>query len=348
MLVSVTAVAATAQDCPDCAASQSPLPTIVAVGDTNGYNIVREDRVQQDPLNAIRDLLGEHDVFVFNFEGTLLAETPNPSTCANAPRQSLFHSPPVISDFLHPTRHTIATLANNHVMDCGASGIEQTIRKLAGRGIATVGAGQNVEEACRSVRLQVGGVGIAIVAYLAIKSERFAAGADRAGAATWEACDAERQLAELAATGDIVIVALHLHLGRGWREQSPPRHIAMVRRTLASGADVVIAHGPHVAQGILQSEGGLGLLSLGNFLFRPDYQMPELAHRSVIARMTLSAGSIHLALLPLTLDGSGRPRPAGDPEASAILRGIAALSAELGTTANIREGTGYVNVQRRR
>jgi poly-gamma-glutamate capsule biosynthesis protein CapA/YwtB (metallophosphatase superfamily) len=348
LALSLTGVAAAAQECPGCADSEPRSVTIAAVGDTNGYNIIRQGQSQTDPLGAVRDLLGEREVLVFNFEGTLLSEEPQSGTCIKFPRQSLFHSSPAIADFLHPTRHTIATLANNHILDCGASGIEQTVRELTGRGITTVGAGQNVEEACKPVRLQVDGVGLAIVAYLAMEPNRFAAGLNRAGAATWEACDAERQLAELAATGDIVVVSLHLHLGPGWSEQALPSHIALVRRALASGADVVIAHGPHVAQGIIQSEGGLGLPSLGNFLFRPDYQMPDQAHRSIMAKITVSPGSIQLALLPLRIKSSGRPRPASASEASEILGDIAALSAELGTTAEIREGMGYVTIQRRR
>lgn len=336
-------------DCPSCLTPGQPSSvTIAAVGDTNGYNLLRGGRDSEDPLQEVRDLLNQQDVFIFNYEGVLLSKTPTPGTCRRFPRQATLHNLPWVADFLHPTRFAIATLANNHILDCGPDGIEETVRELSRRRILTVGAGRNASEACRPVRLQVNGVRLAIVAYLAMVSDWFSARSQQAGAASWEECGGEQQLAELGAAGDLVVAALHLHLGRGWTERAPADHIALVRRALAAGADVVIAHGPHVPQGIVQSNGRLGLLSLGNFLFRPDYRMPEAAHRSVMARLVISPDAVALTLVPLRLDDSGRPRVPQTQEAARILQDIVLLSAALGTSVEIRGDLGYVEVQRRR
>jgi hypothetical protein len=327
---------------------QPSLVTLAAVGDTNGYNIPLGDQDGENPLQGVRHLLEEQDVFIFNFEGVLLSQIPTPETCRKFPRQSLFHSPPQIADFLHPTQLTIATLANNHILECGSYGIQETVHELASRGILTVGAGENSKQACQPLRLPVNGVELAVVAYLAMEPDWFSAGSEQAGTASWEGCAGEQQLAELKAEVDIVAVALHLHLGPGWTEQTPPAHIALVQQVLAAGADVVIAHGSHVPQGILQSNGGIALLSLGNFLFRPDYQMPEKAHRSIMAKVTIYSDSITIALSPLRLDYFGRPQVPPPHEASQTLRDIATLSAALGTTVEIRGDIGYTKIKRRR
>ena len=327
---------------------QPSLATIAAVGDTNGYNILLGSQDGEDPLQEVRDQLEEQDIFIFNFEGVLLSQEPTPGTCHKFPQQSLFYSPPQIADFLHPTQLTIATLANNHILDCGCYGIQETVHELASRGILTVGAGENSEQACQPLRLPVNGVELAVVAYLAMEPDWFSAGSEQAGAASWDECAGEQQLAELKAEVDIVVVALHLHLGAGWTEQTPPDHIALVQRVLAAGADIVLAHGPHVPQGILQSNGGVALLSLGNFLFRPDYQMPEKAHRSIMAKVSISSDSITIALLPLRLDYSGRPQVPPSLDASQTLRDIATLSAALGTTVEIRGDIGYTTIKRQR
>ena len=141
-------------------------------------------------------------------------------------------------------------------------------------------------------------------------------------------------------------MALHVHLGPGWTDQASPDHIALVQHILDAGADVVIAHGSHVPQGIIVSNGRVALLSLGNFLFRPDYRMPKEAHDSIMAKVAIFPDSLGIALSPLKLDDSGRPRVPPPGESSQILRHIANLSAELGTTVEIREETGYVTVQR--
>jgi poly-gamma-glutamate synthesis protein (capsule biosynthesis protein) len=322
--------------------------TLAAVGDTNGYNIPLGGQDGEDPLQGVRHLLDEGDVFIFNFEGVLLSQVPTPETCRKFPQQSLFYSPPQIADFLHPTQLTIATLANNHILDCGCYGIQETVHELASREILTVGAGENSEQACQPLRLQVNGVDLAVVAYLAMEPDWFSAGSEQAGAASWEGCAGEQQLAKLKSEVDIIVVALHLHLGAGWTEQMPPTHIALARRVLAAGADVVLAHGPHVPQGILQSNGGVALLSLGNFLFHPDYQMPEKAYRSIMATITISSNSITIALSPLKLDSFGRPEVPSPHEVSQTLRDIATLSATLGTTVEIHGDIGYTKIKRQR
>lgn len=320
--------------------------TIGAVGDTNGYNMLQSGQDQGDPLQGVNGLLREQDIFIFNFEGVLLSEDPPPGMCHKFPRQSLFWSRPQIADFLHPTHLTIATLANNHILDCGSYGIQETIRELTSRRILTVGAGENSKQACQPIRLRVNGVSLVVVSYLAMDPDLFSAGPNRAGAASWEECSGERQLAELAAAGNVVVVALHLHLGPGWTDQTPPDHIALVQRILDAGADVVIGHGPHVPQGVIVSNGRVALLSLGNFLFRPDYQMPEAAHQAIMAKITIFPDSLTIALLPLRLDNSGRPRVPPPREASQILRHIADLATELGTTVEIGEEMGYITVHR--
>ncbi len=322
--------------------------TIAAVGDTNGYNLLRGRPDSEDPLFGVRDLLRQQDVLIFNYEGAIVSKPPAPGTCQKFPRQSMFYSLPWVTDFLHPTQLVVATLANNHVLDCGPEGIEDTIREFSRRRIFTVGAGRNADDACKPVRLRVDGIRLAVVAYLAMEPDRFSAKSGRAGTASWEECGGERQLAELVAAGDFVVVALHLHVARGWKEETPTDNVDWVRRVLTAGADVVIGHGPHVPHGILVSDGRVGLLSLGNFLFRPDYRMPEPAHRSVLARLTISSDSLGVALMPLRLDDSGRPGIPRPEEATQILQGIATLSTALGTSVEIRGDLGHVTVQRRR
>lgn len=330
-------------------ASKHPPPrafTITAVGDSNGYNILNGGRDSGDPLRDVDELLGHPDLFMLNFEGVLMPEGSSAQGCKAFRRQSLFRSAPRIADFLGRGRQTVATLANNHILDCGERGLLETVGAFAQRDIGTVGAGATIEEACAPLRLEINGARVALLAFLAIQSDSYRAQAGRAGPASWALCDGPRRVAELAASEDLVLVALHLHLGPGWTDRTHPSHVNLAHAVLGAGADIVIAHGPHMPQGVLQSGRGVALLSIGNFLFRPDYDLAARARRSVVAEFTVEPASLSLTLRPVQLDDSGRPRAASDREAAETLRDIAEGSAALGTLLRVREGSGLLRIAR--
>ena len=320
---------------------------LAAVGDTNGYKILR-DGTSDDPLKEVRGSLESQDLFIENFEGVILSHPASPAACPAEQRQSAFFGPPEIADFLHPTAIAIATLANNHISDCGLDGIVETTTELRRRGVLVGGAGRNLNQACAPIRLEIDGVQLAVLAYLAIDDNRLLAGPNNPGAASWTACRGDAQVAALAAAGYIVVVAMHLHQGPAWNAEPSERDLTLVKRALDAGADLVIGHGPHVPQGIVESNGRVGLLSLGDFLVHPDYEIPESAKRSIIAQITISANTIDVRLLPIRLDRAGRPIVPAPWDASWILNDIAEQSARLGTKMTIENGIGRFSVQRRR
>lgn len=56
-------------------------------------------------------------------------------------------------------------LSNNHIMDYGETGLEDTIRLLDSNSIAYAGAGQNIEEACKPMQITENGKKINIFNY---------------------------------------------------------------------------------------------------------------------------------------------------------------------------------------
>jgi poly-gamma-glutamate capsule biosynthesis protein CapA/YwtB (metallophosphatase superfamily) len=189
---------------------------------------------------------------------------------------------------------------------------------------------------------------IAVVAYLAMEPASYAAGSGVPGAATWAECKAEKQIRDLAASGYFVVAALHLHLGYSMTDRTDPANLAAVKRAMAAGADLAIATGPHIPQGIVTDQNRVALLGLGDFLFHPDYKLHRRPERSVVAEVTISRSQIEVALVPLKREENGRPvRPAASEAADTLAR-IAERSAELGSAIAIRDGVGYVSVRRRR
>ena len=329
-------------------AAQPDTVRIAAVGDVNGYNILGPGHAQADPLSGVRSVLSDHDIFIQNFEGAIILNQSLVAACPKKPRDSTFFSLPAIAEFLHPSKISIATLANNHILDCGVAGIRLTISSLAEQGIVTVGAGADSAAACQPKFLEVNGMRLAVVAYLEMEPASYAAGSGVPGAATWEECKAEKQIGDLAASGYFVVAALHLHLGYSWSDRTEPAHLSAVKRAMAAGADLVIATGPHIPQGILTDQNRVALLCLGDFLFHTDYKLHHRPERSVVAEVTISRSQIEVALVPLKREENGRPVRPTAPDAADTLARIAKRSAELGSVIAIRNGVGYASVPRRR
>jgi poly-gamma-glutamate synthesis protein (capsule biosynthesis protein) len=322
------------------------------VGDTNGFNITQEE----GQLTGRGALLSGRDIFLFNAEGVFSGKHQL-KDCHSFRKQTLFLGSPEVIDSLPRGEITVASLANNHVLDCGQEGLLETMQELKKRGILTVGAGENAGEACKPLMLGIKGFHIAVLAYLEIDPgvlayigmdpDWLSAGKNKGGVASWNLCNGQKQIAETRKEADIIVVFVHMHHTRfNWTEKPRAASILFVKNILDAGADIVLGSGAHFPQGIIKNEKGVALLSLGNFLFRPDYEMAEKARNSLLADFMISSDRSEVAIVPLRLDISGRPRVASGDEAGDILNGIARLSDQLGTKLEIRGEKGYLETKR--
>jgi poly-gamma-glutamate synthesis protein (capsule biosynthesis protein) len=323
------------------------------VGDTHGYNIVAFDSpVRKDMLSGVDDVLQETDVFVFNHEAALVGAKEEAERCGPVVGQSTFAVPASFAEGIGRDGLVVAGMANNHALDCGSDGLAQTVAAFARAGIATVGAGLDRQEACRPLEVEVLGLRLAFLAYFLPGSELtrervVAAGPDGPGVATIDRCDARTVLRDVRERADFVVVLLHVHVGNSWSSQPAPDHVAAVRQLRQWGADLVVADGPHFPQGLLAEDDWLALLSMGNFMFRPDYLMPLQAHRSFIALVDVQDGRlIRTRLYPIEIRADGLPALVGQQESLEILEQLDELSRVYGTTVSVDDGVGIVDARR--
>jgi poly-gamma-glutamate synthesis protein (capsule biosynthesis protein) len=155
------------------------------------------------------------------------------------------------------------TLANNHAMDYGSSGLFRTIDACGEAGLDTVGAGSDPREARSPLRYTVDGTDVAI---LNLCEREFGVAIDgRPGTAWIGHPDAMRTVERTVADADSVILVAH-----GGVEFVPLPPVQWQRRLRGfadAGVDLVVAHHPHVPQGWELQGGTPVFYSLGNFLF---------------------------------------------------------------------------------
>jgi poly-gamma-glutamate capsule biosynthesis protein CapA/YwtB (metallophosphatase superfamily) len=89
------------------------------------------------------------------------------------------------------------------------------------------------------------------------------------GASAWD--DDATPLDITAATDDNDVVVVQLHAGFQFQSAPSDNVKRLARISIDAGADIVIAHHPHVLQGAEWYDGKLILYSLGNFVFEQDF-----------------------------------------------------------------------------
>ncbi|GAA3835715.1 CapA family protein [Sphaerisporangium flaviroseum] len=154
---------------------------------------------------------------------------------------------------LAAARPDVCVLANNHVLDFGHRGLEETLDALALADLRAAGAGREAGEARRPVAVTVDGGGRVLVFSCGTASSgippEWAAGPDRAGVdfvpELSDACatDLAHRVREAKQPGDLAVVSIHW--GSNWGYHVPGNQTRFAHRLVDGGADVVHGHSSH-------------------------------------------------------------------------------------------------------
>jgi hypothetical protein len=168
----------------------------------------------------------------------------------------------------------LVSLANNHILDCGAEGLRETRQMLQRASVTPFGAGLTAAAAHQPARVRLGGIRLAFLGYLAPRVqidgrraslEHLTATPDRAGAAAARPDLMRRDIGSVRVNTDIVIVVLHM--GGRYQRRPLPDERALAQAAIDAGADAVVAHGPHILGPIARYRGRPIFYSVGNFAF---------------------------------------------------------------------------------
>jgi poly-gamma-glutamate capsule biosynthesis protein CapA/YwtB (metallophosphatase superfamily) len=278
---------------------------------------------------GVRDACAACDALVVNLE-CCVSEGGEPTPLI--PRKPFFfRAPPSAVAALQAVGTTVASVANNHVLDFGAEALADTLAHLRAGGIAPVGAGLDVESARRGVVVPVGRSRLGVLA-LSDHPREYAAGEARAGIAyadlrrglpDWVADELRR----LRSQADIVLV--FPHWGPNMTPTPGPWQRKRARELLAAGADAVAGHSAHVFHGVALTASGPALYDLGDAL--DDYAIDaELRNDLGVLARWRPQGQPEIELIGLRLDFC-RTELAAGADADWIARRLERACAEHGT-----------------
>jgi poly-gamma-glutamate synthesis protein (capsule biosynthesis protein) len=212
-------------------------------------------------------LAGSHAV-IANLESAITSHEGRWSECWKAYR---FAAHPKTLDILTAGNVRAVNLANNHILDCEAQGLEDTIDHLDAAHIAHAGAGVDLAAAWQPALFHAGPMTVGFIG-LTSRMKEFAARQDAPGTAF---LSINTEPATLALIGKLAsalrnkgaaTVVLSAHWGPDMKSWPSRRFRRFARAVIGAGVDIVHGHSAHVLQGVETYRNGFILYDTGNFL----------------------------------------------------------------------------------
>ncbi len=238
--------------------------TVLLGGDFYAGQRLRNYQVEENPEKFILgfpDVIEESDLHIVNLEAPLTTR----GETTTSKRYSLRTPPSIGTVLLEELSVDAVGLANNHMLDYGTVGLQDTKRHLNQNGIYHAGADLERNLAERPVYFDREGQKLAFLSFSNTFPQSFWAGDRTAGTAYGDPERVGSAVRRARKQADRVIVSFHWGKELEWETQEYQKHLA--RRSIRAGADVVFGHHPHTIQSVEQYRGGLIFYSLGNYFF---------------------------------------------------------------------------------
>ncbi len=240
---------------------------ILVAGDFCPQNRVAErfEQMEYDSvLGEVRELISGADYSIVNFEcpiacgkeKPIVKEGPN-LKCTEKGMEAVKWA-----------GFDCVTLANNHFLDYGAEGVENTIKACKKNGMDAVGGGMNLQEASKILYKNIEGKTLAIIN--CCEHEFSIATENTAGSNPLNPIQQYYAISDAKQNADYVLVIMHG--GHELWQLPSPRMQETYRFFVDSGADAVINHHQHCFSGYEIYKNKPIFYGLGNFCFdKPEY-----------------------------------------------------------------------------
>jgi hypothetical protein len=232
-----------------------------------------------------------------------------------------FRAPPSALIALRDAGIDVATMANNHGADYGASGLADTLQAIRSSHFPVVGIGADAAQAIAPYTTTLNGVQVAIIAADQVQDETtlslFSAGPSTAGVASAFSPRLLSSVRAAKARGAVVVV--YLHWGTEYTTCPNGNQQNLAAELSAAGATAVVGTHAHVLQGAgWRADGTYVAYSLGNYLWWMSFGNNQ--DDNGVLTLTFRNGNVVAdSFAPSHLDERGVPVPATGSERARIL-----------------------------
>ncbi|REL27042.1 hypothetical protein DXX93_11035 [Thalassotalea euphylliae] len=301
--------------------------------------LIKPDSILQDSkalVEHVKPYMSVADVAAVNLETQLSAHEPS----QRMNKSVTFYSAPETIEALQWAGVDYVTLGNNHTYDYMDEGLISTLNALDKAELPYSGAGYNEAQALKPHQMKVNGQALGLLGYVGwhgSKKPTQTADANQGGAAFGNMKNITESVSNAKQQGMLPIVQYH----GGLEYVKEPTGVTEQRLKSAvnEGAALIVAHHPHVTQGIELYQGKLIAYSMGNFIFDQNFSATQ---HSYILYVWLDDGEFSRAELVPIYVRDYKPTPAMDNERNRALTRIATLSAKRNTHIIDHHGHGVI------
>lgn len=242
-------------------------------------------KAHHDNISFIGDVVPIEDLkFDLPFTSSLVVNLEALLTHATKPEQGKVVLKSSPEAFLKACSHhvKIACLANNHIMDYGIEGLQDTIRTLETAGITWFGVGSNSADVRNAVVIPIGDYKIGFCGYVCHSTHPIYAEKEFAGVVPPRIDMIEHDIIAARHAG-AERVAVCLHWGSEEVPYPNPKDIWTAREIAKLGADIIIGHHSHCIQPVEEYNGVPIFFGLGNAVM-PNLRVPMGCYNASNAR----------------------------------------------------------------
>ncbi len=258
------------------AAVTSRVPEQSAYSETGITHEFTAERTGRE--GTVREYLSGADLTLANFENPVIRDS------VYHPDATTFTGDLRLMPELDQAGIDGVTLGNNHILDAGTTGLDETMGHLDDAGIAHAGAGMDLAEAREPMVFDLGGTKIGVLSYMGVPSYDWAWATQAApGTAPLVQNVMQEDIKRLRPKVDLILVMPHW--GIEYMATPEPGQVDLAHAAIDAGADMVIGGHAHWPKGIEMYEGKPIYYGVGNFLL--DQSWSEETSTAIFAEVTL-------------------------------------------------------------
>lgn len=233
------------------------------------------------PFKKVADVMQSSDITFVNLENPIIENCPSHET------GYVFCATPDMLDGLTFAGVDVVNLANNHTLNYGRSGLEDTLKYLFEKNILTTGVG-------KLVVLERSGVTFGFLGFDKSEQNNPKLTQDEIGLI-------------IASDSEVDVLVVSMHWGVEYQNKALPGVRSLAKEIVSHGADVIVGHHPHWVQDWEFIDDKPVFYSLGNFIF--DQMWSEETKKGLAVDLTYDKEGtlIEYQLLPTYMSSWSQP-----------------------------------------